>query len=233
MIEVNLLPGGRKRASRRFAFSLPKLGRGGEGGPDPYTMFFAAAAVVAIGYAGWAFYGPTSFLILPMGVQAEEEELGVRLDTEVSDSIRFAGLIEQTNRLTAQGDSIAERVAIIQEIDHGRYVWPHLLDEIGAAVPEYMWLSEVLYTADSPLQVRIVGSAGSIDRITRFMRRLEASRFLRDVEPQSMSAQPSEENPDDLVQVFDILVIYEPPPIDELEFVPLFEDDPVPSPTGN
>ena len=60
--------------------------------------------------------------------------------------------------------------------------------------------------------------------MTSFMRRLEASRFLRNVELQGTQQQPSEENPDDLVQVFELVVTYEPPPLDELETVPLFDN---------
>lgn len=215
MIEVNLLPGGRKRASKGLAFSLPKLSLGGGGeARDPYVIFFAAAAAIAIGYIGYSF----------MRVRGETEELGVRLEAEQQDSLRFAALIEQTNRLTARRDLLAQRVEVIQQIDAARYTWPHLLDEIGSAVPEYLWLSEVGYVSDNPLQVRIGGRAGSTFAVTNFMRRLEASRFLRGAEIQSMQLQPSEANPEDLVQVFELMVTYEPPPLDELETVPLFEE---------
>lgn len=217
MIEVNLLPGGKKRASSGFSFSMPKLNRGGGGGDaaDRYMIFFAVAAAISLGYMGWSF----------MGVRSEAEELGVRLEEERQDSIRFAALIEQTNRLTARRDSIAERVNIIQEIDAGRFVWPHLLDEVAAAVPEYTWLREITYANASPLQVRIVGRAGSIYSVTQFMRRLESSSFLRDADPQSIQQQPSENDPTDLVQVFELLVTYESPPLDELQTVPLFDEE--------
>ena len=217
MIEVNLLPGGKKRTSKGFSLSMPKLSLGGGGGDvgDPYVIFFAVAAAIAIGYMGWSF----------MSVRSEAEDLAVRLEEERQDSVRFAALIEQTNRLTARRDSIAERVAIIQEIDAGRFVWPHLLDEVAAAVPEYTWLREIIYSGENPLQVRIVGRAGSIYAITNFMTRLGASQFLRDVEPQTIQQQPSETDQNDLVQVFELLVTYDPPPLDELQTVPLFDED--------
>jgi len=218
VIEVNLLPGGKKKAAKKgFSFSMPKLSLGGGGGdaPDGYMIFFAIAAAVAVGYMGWSF----------MRVRGEAGDLQVRLEQERQDSIRFAALIEQTNRLTARRDSIAERVAIIQEIDAGRFVWPHLLDEVAAAVPEYVWLREVTYASSDPLQVRIVGRAGSIYAITQFLRRLESSSFLRDAEAQAIQQQPSETDPSDLVQVFEITVTYESPPLDELQTVPLFDEN--------
>lgn len=220
MIEVNLLPGGKKGGGGGFKLSLPNFGAlfqgagGGGAGPDPYIVFFAAAAIVGLGYIGFAWWS----------VGHEAEELQVRLEEQRQDSIRFAALIEQTNQLQARGDSIARRVAIIQQIDADRYTWPHLLDEIAAAVPDYTWLREVLYSGDNPLQVRIVGRAGSIGVITNFMRRLEASRFLSNVLPENIQRVPSEQNPEDLVQEFEFTLTYTPPPIEDLETVPLFGD---------
>jgi Tfp pilus assembly protein PilN len=228
VIEVNLLPGGRKKASKSMGFKMPKLSFGGGGGgdrPDPYLLFFAGALIVALGYAGWTFFG----------VRGEMEELEVRLEEERQDSIRNAAVIEQTNALTARRDSIAARAAIIQEIDADRYVWAHVIDEIGAAVPEFTWLREVTYVGDNPLTVRIAGRAGSTFAVTNFMRRLEASRFLSGAQLQDMQMQPSEVNPSDMVQVFELVVTYDQPPLEELETVPLFEESAaqVATPPGN
>jgi Tfp pilus assembly protein PilN len=228
VIEVNLLPGGRKKTSKSMGFKMPKLSLGGGGGgerPDPYLLFFAGALIVALGYAGWTFFG----------VRGDTEELEVRLEEERQDSIRNAAVIEQTNALTARRDSIAARAAIIQEIDADRYVWAHVIDEIGAAVPEFTWLREVTYLGDNPLTVRIAGRAGSTFAVTNFMRRLEASRFLSGAQLQDMQMQPSEVNPSDMVQVFELVVTYDQPPIEELETVPLFEESAarVATPPGN
>jgi Tfp pilus assembly protein PilN len=216
VIEVNLLPGGKKRTSSGFSFSLPKLSLGGGGGDavDRYVMFFAVAAAVAIGYMGYSF----------MTVRSEATRLGDLLVAEREDSAANAVIIDRTTRLIAQRDSIAERVAIIEEIDAGRFVWPHLLDEVAASVPEYTWLREITYAGENPLQVRIVGRAGSIYSVTQFMRRLESSSFLRNAEPQTIQQQPSENDPTDLVQVFELLVTYESPLLDELQTVPLFDE---------
>jgi len=220
VIEVNLLPGGKKRSSGggfSFNFSLDALknlgGGGGGGGVDPYQLFFAGAMVVALGYMGYSF----------MSVRSEAEELAATLETAVADSSRNATIIQRTNELQARGDSIQARVAIIQEIDAGRFTWPHLLDEIAAAVPDYTWLREVIYAGDSPLQVRVTGRAGSLFVITNFMRRLEASRFLRAVTAETMQQVASEANPDDMVFMFEFIMTYDPPGLDELESIPLFD----------
>lgn len=220
MIEVNLLPGGKKKGGGSglsfgsIVESIKGIGGGGAGGFDPYLGFFIGAAIVAVGYMGVAWWG----------VRSEAEELSVAVETAVQDSIRNSAIIQRTNELRARGDSIQERVAIIQEIDAGRFTWPHVLDEIAAAVPDYTWLREILYQSDGPLTVRVTGRAGSIFAITSFMRRLEASRFLRAVNPETMQQIPSEENPEDLVYLFELVLTYESPAIDELETIPLFDD---------
>lgn len=221
MIEVNLLPGGKKGSSGGFSFNLDSLkgmipggGGGAASSADPYQVFFAVAAAIAIGYMGYSF----------MSLRSESAELEVQLETAIADSTRNAAIIQRTQELQARADSIQERVAIIQEIDAHRYTWPHVLDEIAAAVPDYTWLREVLYNSENPLRIRVAGRAGSIFAITNFMRRLEGSRFLRQVDPETIQQIPSEENPEDLVYMFELLMTYESPSLDELETVPLFDD---------
>ncbi len=224
MIEVNLLPGGKKGGGgggnplAGFVEGLKNLrsgsgGGGGSAGLDPYQLFFAGAALVGLGYIGLAFFS----------LRSETEELRVQTEVAVQDSIQNASVIGQINQLQAQGDSIESRVAVIQEIDGDRYIWPHLLDEIASAVPDYTWLREILYQSDGPV-VRINGRAGSIFAITNFMRRLESSRFLRGVNDETIQEVASEENPNDLVFLFELVATYDQPPIEELETVPLFDD---------
>ena len=217
MIEVNLLPGGKKRSSRSFSFSLPSFGGGGGGGagmPDRYLMFLVAAGVVSVLYMGYAFWT----------VRGEAEDLQVRLDEQVQDSIQNADLIARQNLLLAQRDSIAERVAIIQEIDADRYTWPHILDEVARSVPPYVWLESLLYAAGPPLQIRITGRAGNIDAMTTYLEALEASQFLRAVTLERNQLVPSATNPLDNVYNFEFVADFDPPPFDELETVPLFDN---------
>jgi len=218
LIEVNLLPGGKKRSSGRgfslSGLSLPKFG-GGAGMPgDPYILGAVGAGVIALAVIGWLF----------LSVRSDREETDVSLASAVQDSVRFADIIERTNQLTARRDSIAQRVAIIQEIDAGRYTWAHVMDEIGRALPDYTWLTEVTQVQAEPLQIRISGQAGSNFAITNFMRNLEASRFLRGVQLERTEQAQSQESPGDLIYIFELTVTYEAPPLDELQTVPLFEE---------
>jgi Tfp pilus assembly protein PilN len=219
VIEVNLLPGGRKAGTGGFNVSSVlelvrrRRGGGGDAGIDPYQGFFAVAAAITLGYVGFMF----------TSLRSETEELGVQLEVAVQDSATNAGVIRQIEQLRAQGDSIEARVAVIQEIDRRRYVWAHLLDEVAAAVPDYTWLREVLSSGEGP-QVRIVGRAGSIFAITNFMNRLEGSRFLRSVSAETIQEVASEANSNDLVFLFELSATYDQPDLDELETVPLFDE---------
>lgn len=212
MIEVNLLPGGKKGSARSFKFSMPGLG--GAKLPDRYALFFVGAAIAALGYMGYAYLGATG----------ASEEMEAQIAEALQDSARYSDQIARANELVARGDSIAQRVAIIQEIDVDRYVWPHLLDEVARAVPDYTWLREILYTGQDPLEVRINGRAGSIPAIAEFVSRLEASPFLRLVHPEFTQQAPAENNPYDIIYTFALVATYESPPLDEVETVPLFDD---------
>ncbi len=215
MIEVNLLPGGKKRSSkgRGFSFALPKFGGGGAPAMDPYILGAVAAGVVSVGLMVW----------LTLGVRSQKQDLQVQVTDAQHDSIRFADVIKRTNELRARRDSIARRVSIIQNIDENRYVWPHVMDEISRALPDYTWLTGVTQVSSDPnLQIRISGTSGSNFAITHFMRQLEASPFFTDVRLER--SEQTMEKGNNLVYAFALTATYQSPPIDQLQTVPLFND---------
>lgn len=218
MIEVNLLPGGRKRSSkgRGISFSLPKFGRGGAPPGDPYILGAVAAGVVSIGLMAWLFFG----------VRSQKGDLQVQVADAVQDSARFADVIKRTKELEARRDSIATRVSIIENIDAGRYTWPHIMDEVSRALPDYTWLTSITQmSADPTLEIRIAGRAGSLFAVTNFMRRLEASPFLRNVQMEQSEQAPAQENPKDIVYTFQLTADYQSPPLGQLQTVPLFDNN--------
>ena len=127
----------------------------------------------------------------------------------------------------ARRDSIAQRVAIIQDIDQGRYVWPHLMDEVARALPDYTWLSGIVQIGGATINqpdFRIRGRSGNNFALTRFMENLEASMFIRDV--QLISTEQVVEQEEGLsgvrtVHDFTLEAAYELPPPELIETVPL------------
>ncbi len=190
MIEINLAPGAeRARSSRRRLDlpipSLPALGA------DLRLVGVGAVALLgllAIGFSAWR-------------QGARERELSTRLEQEVTDSTRFATALALVHTLQARQDTIEQKIGVIRGVDQRRYVWPHLLDEISGAVPAFTWLTsigsqEAAEPPPAPLPgdsaaargaapvgptVTLQGQAGSTQALTRFMKNLESSPFIREV----------------------------------------------------
>jgi Tfp pilus assembly protein PilN len=212
VLQVNLIPDGRSKKKRGagIGIKLPTFSRM----PDRWVM---AAMVAILGAVGVG----TSLWFSSQGRKGDVE---VALERAVQDSSRFADLISRTSALTARRDSIFEKVGIIQEIDRDRFVWPHILDEVARALPEYTWLSEIVQVQESPLTVQLEGRAGNIFAITVFMNQLQASPFFSQVT--FLSSEESVENANTVesqaVQAFRLELEYAPVPLEELETVPLF-----------
>jgi len=92
-------------------------------------------------------------------------------------------------------------------VDGDRYVWPHVLDEVTRALPAYTWLVDMSPVAAPPppppaqgqakdkkapvdtmprgLSFQLNGRTVDIQAYTRFLRNLEASPWISDVQPVS------------------------------------------------
>ncbi|MDT8341842.1 MAG: PilN domain-containing protein [Longimicrobiales bacterium] len=227
MIEVNLLPGGKKRSARRARggsrgrpFGLPALG-----GPlrDRWILAAVVAWVVVLGVVGWAY----------LSINGAREEVEVAVAAQVQDSARFADIIAQVEGLLARRDSIIQRVEIIQGIDQDRYIWPHVLDEVARALPDYTWLTSMVQASPPPnLQVRITGQAGNNFAVAEFITRLSESSFIRvaNLISSSQTVQDMGGPNQQVVYDFSLDVIFQPPPPEVLEMVPLFADEAPPTP---
>lgn len=214
MIEVNLLPGSqskgrtRRRASRGLALPSGLPG-------DRWVVGSAVAVLVCLIGIGW----------MHLSVAGEAEELALEIEAAQEDSVRFAGLIERTEAMQARRDSIARRVSVIQEIDGSRFVWPHIMDEVARALPEYTWLSRIQQvTAGEPIILRIEGRAGTYFALTALMEALEDSPFLTGVallsaDQVSLDGTGSMER---RVYSFSLETQYRAPPAGLIETEPLF-----------
>jgi Tfp pilus assembly protein PilN len=213
LIEVNLLPGGKKKSAARpkFSLSLPKI-TGGLPSVDRWSLVAGLVVVGSLLSIGWLY----------MSVGGEVEELEVQTEVAVRDSIRLADVLAESSLLQSRADSIAERVAVIQEIDRGRYVWPHLLDEVGRALPDYAWLTGLRQAGVSePIVFQIEGQAGTYFALTTFMENLEASPFIRGV--QLIASEQTElSGGERLLYQFVLEAVSEEPPPELVETVPLF-----------
>jgi len=217
LIEVNLLPGGKKRSSRGpgISFKIPSIDAVPK---DPWILGSSVAVIVVVALSAFLYLTTTG----------THGDLTVSIGEAASDSARYADLIQQNDALTARRDSIAQRVSIIQEIDGDRYIWPHILDEVARALPDYTWLTEfVQVTGGDALAIRISGRAGNNYAVTQYMENLEASFFLRNVDLISTEqVVETSGGVDRIVNRFELEVEFERPPVELLETVPLLDVGP-------
>ena len=220
MIEVNLLPGGKKRTTGgpKWSFEMPDFSG------LPADRWVVGASIVTIGVLLVA-----AFLFVRITGQIDDTR--AQVEEAVQDSARYADLIEQAEQLRARRDSIATRVEIIQEIDRERYVWPHVMNEVARALPEFTWLRTLVQTSSGgELGFRIEGSAGTNFALTRFMQNLEASPFIRSVTLINTQLNVQQTgNVSQEVNQFTLEARYEQPPMDALETVPLFGSESAPA----
>jgi len=163
------------------------------------------------------------------------EELEVRLQAARSDSIQFADLIQRAERIQAQRDSIAQRVAVLQDIDEARYVWPHILDEVGRALPPYTWLTSLQQIAAVPQPlVRIRGRAATYLALTGFMENLEDSPYLGSVRLVASDPilVPGPGGAQRRVYDYTLELRFEDPPAELVQRVPLFPGGSLASPSN-
>jgi len=259
MIEINLLPGA-KRTTRRSASFAPAAAIASVGAnlKDKYLIFAIAGTVIGVGaIAGMYLYQ-----------SRQEAAIVVRESAAASDSGRFAAVLTARSHAETTRDSVYQQLAIIKSIDDSRYTWPHLLEAINLAVPQYTWLTAVSQTspittmagiandtsaagkakADSArksaagrnaaaaaeahkvhadslfngsansVSFRIVGQTVDVQALTQFMKNLEASPFIRNVQLTRSDLVLSDNKE---VTEFQLEAQSENPPTSALQMIPL------------
>jgi Tfp pilus assembly protein PilN len=216
VIEINLLPRGdaRRVPARRAAAStsraLPKLPALGG---DPWIVGLSAVGVLLLLVFAFGFWR----------TGARQSALRAQIEEEVADSVRLSSAIQLAETLRARQDTIAQKIAVIRQVDERRYVWPHVMDEISKSVPAFTWLTRLNSTeardssATGP-SLTLEGNAGSTQALTRLMKNLEASPYLRDVTLVT-SAQATEEGRS--FQRFTLEARYERPDSSLVETIPI------------
>jgi len=225
MIEINLLPGARKKSRSSGGSSVDVralVASLGERFKDPWMgIAVGGVAIGLLAIAGMYFIqGRAESALL------EQERVAAQ------DSARFEGVVKATRLAEAQRDSIQRQMAIIAAIDGERFIWPHIMDEISRALPTYTWLRSVSQsnaaTTVSPeavaagtapkLTVRVIGLTVDVQALTIFMKQLEASDFLENV-TLAVSEVTTVEGKQ--VTEFTLDLAYSKPPATSVRTVPL------------
>jgi len=194
MIEINLLPGRPTRRRRGVGFRMPDFGSFFAGLKSPWLGLATVVWVVVLLGIGGTFAQQ----------QARLGGLDSDLQEARAEHRRFRAVVAQKRQAERVRDSLVEEIQVIRRIDSDRYVWPHLLDEIAKALPDYTWLrnvSELAQPADSTdpmfggVYVSVSGETIDVQAYTSFLRNLAASPWLTDVTGNNFATAVEDERP--------------------------------------
>src|ERR1041385_319713 len=183
MISINLKPGSKrtKGGGPSLAGRLSALKELGAKVKDPWLVGAIGAWVVVVGVLGSIWLGAASSM----------RSLGPELDQARSETRRYRAFLAEKKHVEAARDSVLVQIATITQVDGDRYVWPHILDEVTRALPDYTWLTEMTTVSGAvpdstapgapPVGVQMIGRTMDIQGFTRFMRQLEDSPWLKEV----------------------------------------------------
>jgi Tfp pilus assembly protein PilN len=213
MIEINLLPSAKRKRGKGAGFKLPNVAAMLAAVKDPWLVGAVAA---------WA-------LVLAIGVPlylrrgAQVRSLEPKVEVAKRDSIRFRGILLRRHQLEARRDTVLAEIQVIRDIDRDRYVWPHILDAVTKALPQYTWLDDIAARGgegDSAggAAFSIQGKTADPQAFTRLMRNLEESPFIQGVTAVS-TALVNEQGHD--VTSFVLNARYQTPPASILSMEPL------------
>jgi Tfp pilus assembly protein PilN len=199
MIEINLLPGGAKKKAK---------GRGAPSGAAIGAMFAGLSGKIHDRWLVGAIAAGTLAVLAILGmflIQRSQENRLLEAQREaVADSTRYAAVTAQKIAAEAARDTMIRQIRIVQAIDEDRYIWPHVMDEVSRALPQFTWLTSLGYSgtpqgatppvssgegarpdtavARDHVAMRIIGQTVDIQALTRFMRQLEGSMFINNVQ---------------------------------------------------
>jgi len=184
MIEINLLPGPKKKR-RGLALTAPSLGGITKSVKDPLLLGLVGAWAVAAVVIGGVWVTET----------AKMSSLEPQLEQVRNDERTYRGMIAEKRRMETLRDSLVVELDAIREIDSDRYTWAHILEEVTKALPDFTWLVAVDHLPSPPMiddqgveiakpavRFSIEGRTSDIQAYTRFVRQLNDSPWLTDIQ---------------------------------------------------
>jgi Tfp pilus assembly protein PilN len=243
MIGINLLPGTGRKARRSSGSSLPKLDIAAsfaslrERIRDPWMLGAVAATLVAVAAVG----------LLYTTQSRREAALEESVQQAVQDSTRYASVLRERERAEAKRDTVLRSLNLVRAIDDDRFIWPHVMDEVSRALPPYTWIMSLGFSGagqgqqavttmpagaqaggkkhhvqtaipHDTVRIRLVGNTVDIQALTRFMKQLESSPFLEDV--QLAKSERAQDHGKEVTQ-FQLDMMYSRPDAELVRRVPL------------
>jgi Tfp pilus assembly protein PilN len=114
-----------------------------------------------------------------------------------AENRRFSALIAEKRKAEQLRDSLLAQITVIRRIDGQRFVWPHILEVVSRALPDYTWLTRIeplggggggngaAAPGDSvqvpQLRFEVEGRTSDIQAYTRFLRQLGTSPWIQNI----------------------------------------------------
>lgn len=180
MITINLRPGVRRQVQSGPAFGgmAQRFKDLGAAVREPWRAVAIGAWVLVIGFLGFTWVSTGSKL----------GTLEPKLEETRAESKRYETFMREKRRAERGRDSVLAQIGTISAVDQERYVWPHILDEVAGAMPDFTWLREITFVAaggdngpGGQVNLQIRGLTSDLQNYTAFLRRLEASPWLTNV----------------------------------------------------
>ena len=141
MIEINLLPGAGRKTKRRAGQSVDfgAIAAGLSGTRARQVPRSARSSP-------WSSASAPSAFLYTSQTRASRRRSTSAAGQAVRDSTRYANFLKDRYHAEAMRDTLLRQVNIIRSLDDDRYIWPHVMDEVSRALPQYTWLTSLGFT---------------------------------------------------------------------------------------
>ena len=141
------------------------------------------ASLLLLGTAlmvGWWFWS-----LRQTSQQLDEDIARAEVETQ-----QLRSVLAQVQKFETQRAQLQQRVTLIEQLRRGQAGPVHLVDEISRAVPERLWLTELLQKGE---EITLAGMTTSLTGLSDFVGNLESSAWFKkpvDIIDSEMSADP-------------------------------------------
>jgi type IV pilus assembly protein PilN len=125
------------------------------------TAILAAAALLM----AWRFFA----------MRQETARLDLELRTAQQEQQRLRSVLQQVEDFEKRKQQLQQRVALIEDLRKGQGAPVRMLDEVSRALPDRLWLTEMLQDESG---VRIDGRTTSLTSLSDFVGNLEGSGYF-------------------------------------------------------
>ncbi|MBA3232269.1 MAG: PilN domain-containing protein [Acidobacteria bacterium] len=156
MIRINLLAVERERSTRRLAI------------PVAHRVTLGASLIILVTLLGMGWW-----------YWALHQE-SARLDADITAAERetqaLRSVLAQVQTFETRRAQLQQRVSLIEQLRRGQSGPVHAIDEVSKAIPDRLWLTEIVQKGD---EFSIAGLTTSLSGLSDFVANLEASPWFR------------------------------------------------------